>query len=273
MSLDRSAADSLFITSYRAAYQVKIAEFEGPLDLLLHLIKKNEVDIYNIPISAITRQYLEYIELLEELNLDIAGEFLVIAASLIQIKSRMLLPQTVDEDDAETEEDPRAELVRRLLEYQKYKDAAAMLGERDLLGRETFARKFISSELVASRTDEDPAEIELFELIEAFRRVLAAVPVETFHEVGADGISIAERIAEILSLLEEGAAVRFDDLFTPASSRETLIVTFLALLELCRLKLVKLGQAQSLATIWVVPLPGSAAEATDPEGEHAASPA
>jgi segregation and condensation protein A len=272
VSHDQGVADSLFSSSYGAAYQVKIAEFEGPLDLLLHLIKKNEVDIYNIPISAITRQYLEYIELMKDLNLDIAGEFLVMAASLIQIKSRMLLPHTVDESDAEAEEDPRAELVRRLLEYQRYKDAATMLGERDLLGRDTFARKFISAELVAARPDDEPAEIELFELIEAFRRVLAAVPVETFHEVGADGISLAERITEILSQLEGVEAVRFDELFAPAASRETLIVTFMALLELCRLKLVTLGQAQNLGTIWVVPLSENNAETTGPEGEHATSP-
>ena len=254
MSSDPYANNNLFTDSYHDIYQVKIDEFEGPLDLLLHLIKKNEVDIYNIPISAITRQYLDYIELMKDLNLDIAGEFLVMAASLIQIKSRMLLPQTIYEDAVEEDEDPRAELVRRLLEYQKYKEAAAMLTGRDLLGRDTFARKFTSPELATLRHEEEPADIELFELIEAFRRVLATVPAATFHEVGADGISIVDRITEILSLLEESGTARFDDLFDAASSRETLIVTFLALLELCRLKLIKLSQSRSLGTIWVLPI-------------------
>lgn len=254
LSMDSAGQNTLFTDSYDHAYQVKVEAFEGPLDLLLHLIKKNEIDIYNIPIAAISRQYLEYIDLLQDLNLDIAGEFLVMAATLIQIKSKMLLPPVADEDAAEEEEDPRAELVRRLLEYQKYKDAAVMLGQRELLGRDIFARKFPSPELAAFQAEEEPVDVELFELIEAFQRVLAKVPAESFHEVGADGVTIADRIVEILSLLEGEEAVTFESLFFADLSREALIISFLAVLELCKLKIIKISQVNNHGTIWIMPV-------------------
>ena len=249
--MDSTIDNSLF--SVDVSYQVNIEEFEGPLDLLLHLIKKNEVDIYNIPIAAITRQYLGYIDLLKDLNLDIAGEFLVMAASLLQIKSRMLLPPTVEEETEEEEEDPRAELVRRLLEYQKYKEAAIGLGQRDLLGRDLFARKFPSAELASFEVDEEPAEVELFELIEAFQRVLAKVSVETFHEVGADGLSIADRITEILSLLDGEEMITFESLFFSDVSRDAVIITFLAVLELCKLRMIRISQMSDKGTIYIIP--------------------
>jgi len=258
--MDSAKQNSLFTDGYDHAYQVSIEEFEGPLDLLLHLIKKNEVDIYNIPIAAITRQYLDYIDLMKDLNLDIAGEFLVMAATLIQIKSKMLLPPSVEEEAEEEEEDPRAELVRRLLEYQKYKEAAVMLGQRELLGRDIFARKFPSADLATCEAEEDPTEVELFELIEAFQRVLAKVSVENFHEVGADGVSIADKIAEVLSLLEGKEAVPFESLFLSEVTRDGLVVTFLAILELCKLKMIRISQARSLGTIWIMPV---AVEADD----------
>lgn len=257
MSID-TYSNNLFRDSLIDSYQVKIDEFEGPLDLLLHLIKKNEIDIYNIPISAITRQYLDYIDLMKELNLDIAGEFLVMASSLVQIKSRMLLPQLFAEEEAE-EEDPRAELVRRLLEYQKYKDAAEMLVSRELLGRDTFARKFTSSEIADLVPEEAPAEVELFELIEAFRQVLAKMPVNSVHEVGADGLSIADSIAEIMALLENVDMVLFEDLFPAGVGKEGIIVKFLALLELCKLKMIKVIQHHALGSIWIMALSGEAA--------------
>jgi len=241
---------NLFSDAMEDAYRVQISEFEGPLDLLLHLIKKNEVDIYNIPIAAITRQYLEYMDLLKELNLDIAGEFLVMAATLLQIKSRMLLPVTQEEDDAEVE-DPRAELVRRLLEYQRYRDASYLLSSRNLLGRDVFARKFDSPEFADLEQKEEPADVELFELIEAFQRVLARVSVDTFHDVVADGISIADRISEVLSLLHAEKTVCFDALFSDGMTRDLLVVTFLSILELCKLKLIKITQAESLGSIWL----------------------
>lgn len=269
--MDSAKQNSLFTDGYDHAYQVSIEEFEGPLDLLLHLIKKNEVDIYNIPIAAITRQYLDYIDLMKDLNLDIAGEFLVMAATLIQIKSKMLLPPSVEEEAEEEEEDPRAELVRRLLEYQKYKEAAVMLGQRELLGRDIFARKFPSADLATCEAEEDPTEVELFELIEAFQRVLAKVSVANFHEVGADGVSIADKIAEVLSLLEGKEAVPFESLFLTEVTRDGLVVTFLAILELCKLKLIRISQARSLGTIWIMPVAVEADDdAAGEEGAHVA---
>lgn len=266
MSLE-SMQSNLFSDALEDAYRVRIEEFEGPLDLLLHLIKKNELDIYNIPIAAITRQYLEFIEIMKELNLDIAGEFLVMAATLLQIKSRMLLPVTPEEEEAEVE-DPRAELVRRLLEYQRYRDASYLLTSRNLLGRDVFARKFDSPELEEMQPVEEPADVELFELIEAFQRVLARVSVDTFHDVVADGISIADRIGEVLSVLHVEKTVVFDSLFVDGMTRDLLVVTFLSILELCKLKLIKIVQAESLGTIWLTLAAQQEGEAGHAENEQ-----
>jgi segregation and condensation protein A len=252
--------NNLLSDAMEESYQVQIEEFEGPLDLLLHLIKKNEVDIYNIPIAAITRQYLEYMELLKELNLDIAGEFLVMAATLLQIKSRMLLPVVSDEEDGEPE-DPRAELVRRLLEYQRYRDVSYLLSSRNLLGRDVFARKFDSPEFAQLEKTSEPIDVELFDLVEAFRRVLARVSVETFHDVVTDGISIADRISEVLSLLYASKTINFEALFSDLMTRDLLVVTFLSILELCKLNLIKITQPQSLGPIWL------SSNATAEEGE------
>lgn len=244
----------LFADRYRSLYNVRLEVFEGPLDLLLHLIKKNELDIYNIPIAEITRQYLEYIRLMKELNLEIAGEFLVMASTLIHIKSKMLLPTFVNEEEADEDEaDPRAELVRRLLEYQRYKEAGQAMDGLELLGRDIFARKFPSPELEELKGEEETVEVGLFELVEAFQRILAQAPAESFHEVTAETISIAQRINEILSLLQERGNVTFDDLFAGFLDRERLIVTFLAILELCRLRLVKIVQVNRFGTIWLTP--------------------
>lgn len=244
----------LFPDSYQTVYTIRTESFEGPFDLLLHLIKKNEVDIYNIPIAAITRQYLDYLDVMQELNLDIAGDFLVMASTLIQIKSRMLLPLPPDEEIGEEEvEDPRAELVRRLLEYQKYREAAVSLAQRELLGRDTFVRDFAAPELAEIEPEQEPLEVELFDLMEAFRRVLATVTEETFHEVGAEGLSIADRINELLLLLQGTDAAVFENLFIGSATREQVIITFLAVLELCRLKMVRLAQAGSFGSIWVIP--------------------
>lgn len=234
-----------------SVYQVSVDAFEGPLDLLLHLIKKNEVDIYNIPIATITRQYLDYIDILKELNLDIAGDFLVMASTLVQIKSKMLLPPAEDPETEEEAEDPRAELVRRLLEYQKYKEAGMLLGSRELLGREVFARKFASPDLDAVNSEEEPLEVELFQLVEAFRRLLEKVPKESFHDVGMENISIADRISDILSRLQERESILFDDFFSGVLCREFFIATFLAVLELCKLRAITVTQAGSFGTILI----------------------
>jgi segregation and condensation protein A len=252
MSPDSFVAGDLFGTD--AIYNVKVEAFEGPLDLLLHLIKKNELDIYNIPIATITRQYLEYLELLKELNLDVAGEFLVMASTLLQIKSKLLLPAVLlDEGVEEEEEDPRAELVRRLVEYQKYKDAAGRLGERELLGRDVFARKFESPDLADFPPEEQPLEMEMFELIEAFRRVLAKVPEGSFHDVIAERISVADRINDILSQLQGKESLVFEELFGDFLTREYVIATFLAILELCKLRMVRITQMHGFGTIWIMP--------------------
>src|SRR6185369_3325334 len=194
-------------------YSVHLDKFDGPLDLLLHLIKKNELDICDISIAVITRQYLEFIRLMKDLNLEVAGDFLVMAATLLQIKYRQLLPLD-EQDEPETEEtDPRLELVRRLLEYQQYKEAGMVIGARALLGREVFARSASEPALAAAQNVEGPLEVSLFELVDAFRLLLQRLPAETFHDVApGDSLSIAECINEILSLLQEKDAVQFDDL-------------------------------------------------------------
>lgn len=231
---------------------VRTAAFEGPLDLLLHLIKKNEVDIYNIPIAEITRQYIEYLDLMRELNLDIAGEFLVMASTLIQVKSQMLLPHHVDPESPDEEgEDPRAELVRRLLDYERYREASVDLASRHLLDRDVFARKFPAAELEALEPEDDPLEIELFDLVDAFRRVLARAPKESFHEVGSENISIADRIADVLDFIQGRELVSFEDLFLGNLTREFIVATFLAILELCKLKMIRLLQAEIYGVIWV----------------------
>lgn len=254
---------SLFDPDSSTAYSVKLDSFEGPLDLLLHLIRKNEVDIYDIPIALITKQYLEYLSFLKELNLEVAGDFLVMASTLLQIKSRMLLPNPEPEEgEGEQEEDPRAELVRRLLDYQRYKEAGKHLGERELLGREVFARRVVDPDLLPPQADEGPLELDLFALAEAFRSLLAKVPASRAHEVvGFESVSIADAINEILSLLQEREMVAFDELFDLDASRERLIVSFLALLELCKLKMVKVLQNSDCGTIYLYP--AVAVEAVD----------
>lgn len=235
-------------------YSVHLDKFDGPMDLLLHLIKKNELDICDISIAVITRQYLEFIKLMKDLNLEVAGDFLVMAATLLQIKSRQLLPQ-IDPDEPEEEEaDPRNELVRRLQEYQQYKEAGMVIGARALLGREVFLRIATEPVLTTAQNVEGPLEVSLFELVDVFRLLLQRIPVESFHDVApGDSLSIADCINEILSLLQERDTISFDDLTRDENSRERVIVTFLAILELCRLKLIRIFQGSEHGSIWFVP--------------------
>ncbi|WP_309359604.1 segregation/condensation protein A [Oryzomonas sp.] len=238
----------------RDVYSVHLDKFDGPLDLLLHLIRKNEVDICDISIADITRQYLDYIKLLKVLNLDVAGDFLLMASTLLHIKSRMLLPPDGQEEGEEEEGDPRAELIRRLLEYQQYKEAGMVIGARALLGREVFARTCPDPSLAEARSDEGPLEMSLFELVDAFRVLLARIPAESFHDVApGDSLSIADCINEILSLLQERDTLQFDELVRDEQTRERIIVTFLALLELCRLKLIRIFQNEECGAIWFIP--------------------
>ncbi len=228
-------------------YTVRLEMFEGPLDLLLHLIRKNEISITDIPIALITEQYLDYLKLMKELNLDGAGEYLLMAATLLHIKSKMLLP-TSPEEEEEGGEDPRAELVRRLLEYQTYKEAATELERRPLLDRDVFIRTVpLETE---EPEQEEKIDVNLFELLEAFRRVLERAKPEIFHEVMLEQITVEERIQDILSLLQqENRSVAFYRLFPEQASRKVIVVTLLAILELVKMKLVRVFQMAPFETI------------------------
>jgi segregation and condensation protein A len=250
----REENPTLLLDGLHDGYNVHLDKFDGPMDLLLHLIRKNELDVCDIQIAVITRQYLDYIKLMKDLNLEVAGDFLVMAATLLQIKSRMLLPLDEPEDGEEEEVDPRAELIRRLIEYQQYKEAGMVIGARALLGREVFVRTCTDPLLTAARSEEGPLEVSLFELVDAFRVLLDRIPAEHFHDVAAaETFSIADCINEILSLLQERDTVQFDDLVRDEFTRERVIVTFLALLELCRLKLIRIFQNGYDGSIWFVP--------------------
>jgi segregation and condensation protein A len=236
----------------RSPYTVRLEVFEGPLDLLLHLIHKNELDIFNIPIALITEQYLDYLKLMKVLNLDIAGEYLLLASTLLHIKSKMLLP-TPSEEEEEEGEDPRAELVRRLLEYQKYKNAAAELEKRPMLDRDVFIRLMPAE--TEKPAEEERMEVSLFELLEAFRQVLERMKPESFHEVILERISVEEKIEEILSLLQrENRSMAFHLLFPEQAPLRLVIVTFLAILELVKMKRVRIFQMAPFETIRVSPL-------------------
>jgi segregation and condensation protein A len=230
-----------------APYTIRLEMFEGPLDILLHLIHKNELDITNIPIALITEQYLEYLKLMKVLNLDVAGEYLLMASTLLYIKSKTLLP-TPSEEEVEEGEDPRAELIRRLLEYQKYKEAAVELEKRPLLDRDVFIRS--TSMEMEDTGEEERVEVSLFELVEAFRKILERVKAEEFHEVILDRLSVEEKVQEILSLLQrEKRSMAFHLLFPEQASRRVIIVTFLAILELVKTKLVRIFQLAPFETI------------------------
>ncbi len=233
------------------SYSVKLQAFEGPLDLLLHLIKKAEIDIYDIPIADITRQYLDYIEIMKTLNLDVAGEFLVMAATLLHIKSRMLLP--VSEEAEQEEEDPRADLVKQLLEYQNIKEAAFSLDKRDMLERDVFVRKAFPEESDAEEQLQgvDLEGVTLFDLIEAFKKVIAELPEEEAHEVFAERVSMSDKISFILDTLSTEDNISFYDLLKGVRSRPEVIVTFLAILELIKLKMIKIHQAAACGPILV----------------------
>jgi segregation and condensation protein A len=235
------------------AYRVKLAAFEGPLDLLLHLIRKNEVNIYDIPIALITEQYLEYIEIMQELNLDVAGEFLVMAATLIHVKSRMLLPRAdPSQDDLAEEEDPRELLVRRLLEHQKFKAAAELLHEREAWRSAQYTRPDSRVAEAAGDEYEPELEVDLFGLLAAFRGVLARAARRPPMVLPPEQISIEDRMHQLLDRLSETDACGFEDLFGDGDgSRAFMIVTFLALLEMIRLKLIRVFQSGGAGPIRV----------------------
>jgi len=232
-------------------YTFRLEGFEGPLDLLLHLIQKNELDIFNIPIALVTKQYLEYLQLMKVLNLDVAGEYLLMASTLLYIKSKMLLPKSLEGE--EEEEDPRAELVRRLLEYQRYKEAAGELEKRPMLDRDVFIR-LMAPEL-EEVPEEESIEVNLFELLEAFRQVLERVRADTVHEVILEPLSVEDKIQEILTLLgRENRSMAFHRLFPEQASRRVIVITLLAILELVKMKRIRIFQLVPFETIRVSPL-------------------
>ena len=235
------------------AYQVKLASFEGPLDLLLHLIRKHEVNIYDVPIALITEQYLSYLELMQEMNLDVAGEFLVMAATLIHIKSRTLLPRPdPSQEDGEPEEDPREALIRRLLEHQKFKAAAELLHDRETLRGAQFGRPDASVAGAAGDGYEPELEVDLFSLMAAFRGVLERASRRPPMVLPPNQISMEDRIQQLTGRLSETEACGFEDLFMDGDgSRSFMIVTFLALLEMIRLKLIRVFQTGSFGAIRV----------------------
>jgi segregation and condensation protein A len=234
------------------AYHVRLTAFEGPLDLLVHLIRTNEVNVYDIPITLITEQYLDYIRLMEELDLDVAGEFLVMASTLIHIKSRMLLPRPDPSQDDEPGEDPREALVRRLLEHQKFKAAAGLLHDRELLRGAQFTRGDGSVAGAAGDPYEPELEVDLFSLLAAFRGVLERASRRPPMVLPPNHISMEVRIQQLLGRLSETEACGFEDLFSDGDgSRSFLIVTFLAILELIRLKLIRVFQSGSFGPIRV----------------------
>ncbi|HBO84513.1 MAG: hypothetical protein A2073_00170 [Deltaproteobacteria bacterium GWC2_42_11] len=225
------------------AYKIKLEIFEGPLELLLHLIKKNEVDIYDIPIAKITEQYLEYLEMMKTLNLDIAGEFLLMAATLVHIKSRMLLPVS-EEAAEETEEgkDPRLELIRKLLEYQKYKEAAGQLDSRQILGRDIFRRGDL---LMDSMGDEGGlVNMSIFELLDSLKTIIEKAPKTISFDVSLEKITITDKINFIMEVLGRGKSVTFFSLFPENSTRHEIIVTFLAMLELAKMRMMRVFQSE-----------------------------
>lgn len=234
-------------------YAIKLDIFEGPLDLLLYLIKKNEIDIYNIPIALITEQYLQYLKMIKALNLDLAGEYLVMASTLIHIKSRLLLPPP--EEPEEEEEDPRAELVRQLLEHKTFKEIAENLVNRPLLERDVFTRAAaLPEELEKPASDEEELiEASVFELIEAFHRIISQLDKKELMEIDLEKLSLTDIINEVMERLSVTKSLTFDDLLNEKRDRRRIIYTFLALLELIKLRMIKAYQTSNFGVIRIFP--------------------
>jgi len=248
-------------------YRIQLPIFEGPLDLLLYLIRKNEMDIYDIPINIIVEQYQQYLDLMRSLNLEVAGEFLVMAATLSLIKSRTLLPR---QEEAEEEEDPRKELMARLLEYQKYKEAANLLVNRDQAGKDIFVREFreedlkgLAGEVQAEKLEFE--EVDLFQLLDAFQDLLKRRDLQDIRRVVAERVRVVDRIAYILEILRTRETIGFEELFQASRTKMDLVVTFLALLELIRLQVVKAFQPGNFGPIQLRRAVGPEDEKMKPE--------
>jgi segregation and condensation protein A len=236
-------------------YKVKLEVFEGPLDLLLYLIKRDEVDIYEISIERIAKQYLEYMEAFQVLNIDLAGEFIVMAANLLYIKSRTLLPkeEQMPEEDAD-EDDPRWELIRQLIEYKKFKEAASQLRTREALQEKLFPR-FPSRPELAPAGDLLVDEVGIFDLISAFQKVLKRLESrrreEDLRQIFEENFTVTDKIEFLLRVIDHGTSVRFEECFAEAAGRAEIVVTFLAMLELIRLKQLRVRQEKHFDEIWI----------------------
>ncbi len=253
-------------------YKINLDVFEGPLDLLLHLVKKHELDIFDISVSFITQRYLEYLELMRQLNLEVAGEYLLMAATLAHIKSRELLPSPDPtqadgpdaDDDGESDIDTRQELIRRLLEYQKYKDAAVNLGDRPVMGRNVWTRGSAAEDLLpegeAGSAEAPLAELGVFSLLEALTDVLSRARVKLTHDVLIERLSITDRINHLVDRLETEGTFTFQSCFEflnrdedmgAEQARHEVVVTFLAILEMAKLRLIRIRQPEGLIEIYV----------------------
>ena len=234
-------------------YKVKLDVFEGPLDLLLYLIKRDEVDIYDISIERITKQYLAYLEAFQVLNIELAGEFIVMAANLLYIKSRTLLPvdQQMADEEAE-EEDPRFELIRQLIEYKKFKEAAASLRDQEALRENLFPRSPVTPELAPQETLL-VEEVGIFDLIHAFQKILKRLEKkpENLREIFAENFTVSDKIDHVLRVMQVGVSLKFEELFADAAARTEIVVTFLAMLELIRLKQLRVRQEAHFGEIWI----------------------
>jgi segregation and condensation protein A len=231
-------------------YQVRLDIFEGPLELLLYLVRKNEIEISEIPIATVCHQYLEYLDMMNALNLDFAGEFLVLAATLAYIKSRTLLPATEEE---EMEEELHFDLAQHLLEYKRYKEAANTLTRQTILEKDEFIRSYVTEDLTLPETDESDIEVNLFELLDALKGVLKRVEdKKSIFEVTKEKITVTEKIVEILGKLKQQKSISFASLFDELTTREEVIATFLALLELLRQRMVRALQSTPFGPIRIV---------------------
>jgi segregation and condensation protein A len=250
----------------RDAFRIALPNFEGPLDLLLHLIREHKLEVLDIPIALITEKYLAHLDAMREIDLDIAGEFLVMASTLLHLKSRMLLPReevAAGPDGVESAAeslDPRAELVRRLLEYQKYKDAAESLAMNDLLDRDVFARRVVVQEVPLEAEEVGLQEVSIYKLIEALDRVLENLVPKKQHEVTREHLSLSEAMNGIVTRLRanEGEEVRFLSMFEGQRTRSAVVITFLGLLELAKMKLVRVFQLDDRDDIFISAKPSLA---------------
>jgi|YelNatPaOPRAMG01_1025707.scaffolds.fasta_scaffold00104_41 segregation and condensation protein A len=231
------------------SYRVQLESFEGPLDLLLHLIRKNEVDIYDIPIAEITRQYLEYLAVIEMLDLDRASDFVLMAATLIRIKAQMLLPRP--EGEEEEYEDPRMELVQKLLEYQRFKPVAEELADRESQCRDLYPRGFFHLEGDGYEEEKEQRTVTLFDLIAAFKEVMAKAPARDYHAVATLPVTVEEQMDYVLEYLATRGHALFADLIRELPDRLTRVLTFVALLELVRREAVLVRQASPFGEIWI----------------------